>query len=298
MSSRINKFMNYKNLLAALFLGVLLCIGLTVYSLNCKEKEIEFSVYNDGIYVVSIDSDYFAKNSDVYVSDSLEKVETAAPKNNAKVAINAGFFDPINGKTISFLSKNNEIVLNPENNERLMQSEELKPYIDKIFNRSEFRFLNCPIDKIAPNGEIISSEARFEINNHNEPLPPENYCSLIYSIQAGPELVPEFKLEDEFFVLKNEGKIIRQSASSLSKVARSAIGIKDDRILLVVASNQSPMTLEELADFMKGLGAQHSMAFDGGSSTSLYVDIPKERLIVNSAKDNSARKVKTILLVK
>jgi exopolysaccharide biosynthesis protein len=67
----------------------------------------------------------------------------------------------------------------------------------------------------------------------------------------------------------------------------------------VAVSNQTPMTLKELAHFMKSLGVEHSMAFDGGSSTSLYVDIPEKRgFVLNSAKDNAARRVKSILIVK
>ena len=277
---------------------LLLSLGLSVYSQICNKKEIEFNIYNNGIYVVSIDSGYFAKNSDIYISNSLETVEKAAKENNAKVAINAGFFDPNNGKTTSYILKNNEIVENPEKNERLAQSEELKPYFNKILNRSEFRVLNCPIDKILQNGEIAGSETIFEIKNHKDPLPPENCCSLSYSIQAGPELVPDFNLEKEFFMLKKDGKIVRESASSLHKFARSAIGIKKDRILIVAVSNQNAMTLQELSDFMKDLGVEKAMAFDGGSSTSLYVKLPEKKFMLNSSKDNTARKVKSILIVK
>jgi len=288
-----------KFLLIIFLIGILLTIGIAVYSQICVKPDIEFQVYKDGIYVVSIDADYFAENSDIYVSKSLETVEKAAKENNAKVAINAGFFDPNNGKTTSYILKNNQIVENPENNERLTQSEELKPYFDKILNRSEFRVLKCPVDEIFQNEKITSYKTIFEIKNHYEPLPPSDYCNLVYSIQAGPELVPNFDLEKEFFILKKDNKVVRESASALHKFARSAIGIKKDRILFVAASNKNPMTLEELAGFMKEIGAEKAMAFDGGSSTSLYVDISeKKEFLLTSAKDNAARRVKSILIVK
>jgi len=299
-------FKYYKIFLTSLLIGILASIGVAVYSLNCNEKEIEFSVYEKGIYVVSIDSDYFAKNSDIYVAETpqtveeanLETVENAARQNNAKVAINTGFFDPNNGKTISYILKNNKIIENPQNNERLTGSEELKPYLNRIFNRAEFRILKCPIDEILPNGQIKYYEAMFEIKKHNEPLPSQEACTLVYSIQAGPELVPYFDLEKEFFILKKDGKVVRESASALQKVARSAIGIKKDKILLVAVSNENSMTLEELSGFMKNLDVEQAMAFDGGSSTSLYVDIPEKKLMLTSAKDNAARRVKSILIVK
>ena len=145
----------------------------------------------------------------------------------------------------------------------------------------------------------------MKIKKHNEPLPLQEACTLVYSIQAGPGLVPDFDLEKEFFILKKDGKIIRESASALQKVARSAIGIKKDRILLVAVSNEKPMTLEELSGFMKNLDVEQAMAFDGGSSTSLYVDknligmeTDKPTFVLTSAKDNAARRVKSILIVK
>jgi exopolysaccharide biosynthesis protein len=59
------------------------------------------------------------------------------------------------------------------------------------------------------------------------------------------------------------------------------------------------MTLEELAGYMKSLKVDQAMAFDGGSSTSLYVNIAdKPKFVLTSAKDNAARKVKSIILIK
>ena len=306
---------NKKIFLLLFGLIILLSLSVSVYSQICAQKDIEFLTYKtnknsaaEDVYVVSIDSDYFAKNSDIAVEDSLKTVEKVARENKAKVAINAGFFDPINQKTTSYILKNNKIIANPKDNENLMNNAELKPYLDKILNRSEFRVLSCPTDKILQGGQILSAETRFEIKNHNEPLPPPEACSLVYSVQAGPELAPELKLEDEFFVLKNGNKIIRESAGVLHKYARSAIGIQKDirgtgkyRILLVAVSNKTPMTIEELADFMKNLRAEDALAFDGGSSTSLFLDndlTGKEAFVLTSAKDNSARSVKSVLIVK
>lgn len=261
------------------------CIAVNVKAFG--HKDIDFRIYKKGIYVVSIDADYFAKHSDVFVADGLETVENAAKKTNAEIAINAGFFDPNNEKTTSYILKNNEIVENPENNEGLTQNSELKPYLPVIFNRSEFRQLVCP--------EYVE-EIVYDITNRNDAVPKE--CGIAYSVQAGPELLPELDLEKEFFVVKKSGTVIRESASCLHKVARSAIAIKNDRVLLIAVSNNNPMTIKELADFAKGLGAQKALAFDGGSSTSLYVNLPDVKLNINSAKDNGARRVKSVLIVK
>ena len=272
-----------------LFLGILSAFSLMVYSCGLCKKEIEFISHQNGIYVVSIDSGYFSRNSDVYAADFLETVENIGRKNKAKIAVNAGYFDPENGKSISYLVKNNQIVLNPVQNERLTENYELQPHIDKIFNRTEFRLLSC----LNPDSyEILYSD----ITPHNNTVFPE--CEIIYSIQAGPGLLPCLDLEKEFFVLKEENKIIRQSAGVLDKYPRSAIGIKGNRVLIVVATKKAPMTIQALADLMKNLGVEKAMAFDGGSSTSLYVDLPEANLVLSSAKDNSARRVKTVLIVK
>ena len=55
---------------------------------------------------------------------------------------------------------------------------------------------------------------------------------LIASAQAGPMLLPDLRLEEEFFVVKNaEGRVIRESASVLHKCARTLIGIKEKEVV-------------------------------------------------------------------
>lgn len=230
-----------------------------------SKDRIILKEYKHGIYVVKVDANYFAQNSFIYISNNLETVEQAAKKTHAKAAINAGFFDPNNAKTVSYILENNTIVADPRNNKRLTGNDDLKPYLEKIFNRSEFRvYSNC-----------------FEIKPHNAPILRNN---LKYSIQAGPELLPDYNVEKEYF-----GKLAGQ------KVARSAIAIKNNEILLIAAHD---LTLKELTDFLKKLKVEHAMAFDGGSSTSLYVDLLGKKLNLNSAKDNTARRVKSILILK
>jgi len=110
-------------------------------------------------------------------------------------------------------------------------------------------------------------------------------------------LVPNFNLSKEDFVVKKRSKIIRQSVGALGKYARSAIGIKKDHILLITVGNEAAMTLEEFSKFMKKQNVEKAMAFDGGSSTSLYVNLPDyPKFVLTSAKNNSARRVKSMIL--
>lgn len=206
---------------------------------------------------------------DLYESDS-----------TARVLVNAGFFDPNNGKTISYVIKDGEVILNPLENEALMQNEDLKPYMDRILNRGEFRVLDC------------SGKQRFDIAYHNDTL--SEGCKLVHSIQAGPMLDERMDLEKEYFVLKEGENVIRDSISATKKVARTAIGLKSNDVYLFIVTDKNPMTIEELSAFMKKKGMEKALAFDGGSSTSFE----NGKISVTSVGDNLGRKVKSFLLIK
>ena len=50
-----------------------------------------------------------------------------------------------------------------------------------------------------------------------------------------------------FFILVENGKIKSESASCLHKYARTAIGIKNNKVYLFIATKDSPLDLKELA---------------------------------------------------
>ncbi len=251
-------------------------------ALSDEMSGINFYSPTKGVFVIDIDTLICNKCIDIYFSDTLETVENVVEKTNALAGINGGFFDPNNKKTISYIYKNNRYIGNPWLNESLINNNVLKKYLDKIFNRAEFRILNC------------SNTYKYSIKYHSEHTEPG--CSLVSSIQAGPILLEKMDLEKEFFVLKKNNKIIRSSAGVLQKHARSAIAIKGDSILLIAISNDNPMTIKKLSTLLKQMDVDSAMALDGGSSTSMYMKGIK--FILNSAKEASARKVKSIILIK
>ncbi|MFC1726216.1 phosphodiester glycosidase family protein [candidate division KSB1 bacterium] len=58
---------------------------------------------------------------------------------------------------------------------------------------------------------------------------------------------------------------------------RTAVGFNKDKIFLVTVDGRQPgysagMSLQELAEFMKELGAEEAMNLDGGGSTTMWVD--------------------------
>ncbi len=234
-----------------------------------------------GVYIIEIASTKTrAKLQPVIVSD-LETNFDVYKRLRSRFVVNAGFFDPKNQKTVSYVTIDGKVVLDPKQNESLMSNAALKPYLPKILNRSEFRILEDNKGKIL-----------YDIASHNDAV-PDGYI-IKHSIQAGPMLVPVLKLEEEFFILKRDGKIISESASSLHKYARTAIGIKNNRVFIIIATNDAPMTLEELANFARNMGLEKAMAFDGGGSTSF----DSQELHIISEKDNQARKLKSFLMLK
>ena len=83
----------------------------------------------------------------------------------------------------------------------------------KIINRSEFRVMQC------------GNKFEYAIVGHKSDVPFG--CTLQTSAQGGPLIVPELKMEEEGFIVKDEeGNVIRESASVLHKTSRTIIGVK------------------------------------------------------------------------
>ncbi len=235
----------------------------------------------EGVYIVEINTTKAKNRLIPYYVDELKTNLDVYKETNSVLCVNAGFFDPKNQKSVSYVTINNNLVLSPENNENLMQNKALAPYMSKILNRSEFRILEDA------NGKIV-----YDIAQHDD-KPLEGF-KIKHAIQAGPMLFPDLRLEDEFFILMKNGKIISESASALHKYARTAIGIKNNNVYLFIITTKSPMTLQEASELTRRWGMEKAMAFDGGGSTSFN----SKGLNIISEKDNQARKLKSFLILK
>jgi hypothetical protein len=156
-------------------------------------------------------------------------------------------------------------VADPRFNERLIDNPDLKQYLNKILNRTEFRRYNC--------GELT----QYDIQLHTAPIPPN--CTLIESLGGGPGLLPQDTSVKEGFTAYQQGEKIRDAIGNDSLNARSAVGItqEGDVILAMVAQQwsqplNSGISISELGSAMADLGAVKAMNLDGGSSASLYYD--------------------------
>ncbi len=221
------------------------------------------------------------------LSQKVATVEEFAQKHQAVAILNAGFFDPANQKSTSYIVIQGKLVANPKENERLVNNPNLKPYLSQIFNRTEFRRYLC--------GQTI----RYSIAVHSE-SPPAG-CQLVDAIGAGPRLLPELTLVKEGFV-DNANK--RDALGSNQPNARTAVGITRDGSVVLVMVAQKPsvpansgVSLPALADLMKTLGADKAMNLDGGSSSSFYYNGKTFYGKVDLEGNPIKRPVKSVLLV-
>ncbi len=235
---------------------------------------------NNGIYHIILDGKNTAKKVQFISSGSLITNKEAHLKSGSLLTINAGFFDPNNQKTISYIVTDRNTAADPLLNENLLMNPVLRQNIDKIVNRTEFRVVEC------------DGKYHYDIVAHKAPV--DFACSIKTSAQGGPMLLPELKLEEEFFIVKNsDGKIVRESASVLKKTARTIIGLKGKEIHILIITNKNPKTIYEARDLCKKLGLERAMAFDGGSSTSLNY---KNLIEVVSASDTCGRMLKSFMI--
>jgi hypothetical protein len=196
------------------------------------------------------------------VAPSLQSLAQIARDRGAIAGINGGYFDPANQQTNSWVLINGRVAANPGKNERLMQNPALRPYLNAILNRSEFRVYRC------------KGKVRYGIAPHQAPIPPG--CRLEQALGGGPQLLPTLSTEREAFTATEQGVVVRDAIDALGANARTAVGLKADGQLLWVMVEQKPgrdrsgMTLAELGRYLKGRGVISALNLDGGSSTSLY----------------------------
>lgn len=256
-----------------LFLG-----SLQVFAVN----DIDIS-YNDGIYHIVLKGKKIFKKIKFVSNDSLITNSEAHKLKRSRLTLNAGYFDPKNQKSISYIVTDRETSEDPMLNQSLLDNPILRRNIDKILNRTEFRIVEC------------DGKYHYEIVPHKNSI--DFGCEIVTSAQGGPLIYPQLNLEEEFFILKDdEGNIIRESCSVLHKTARTIIGLKDGEAHVLIITDKHPMDMYEVRDYVKGLGFDRAMAFDGGSSTSM--DYLNKYHVVSTEDNDTGRSLKSFMVVK
>ena len=237
--------------------------------------------HNDGIYHIVLKGEKIKKHVKFISSESLITNKEAHQRAKAKLTINAGYFDPNNEKSISYVVSDRNTTDDPLLNENLLSNPILRRNLDKILNRTEFRVVECS------NGKL-----HYEIVPHKSSV--DFGCNIITSAQGGPLIYPQLRLEEEFFIVKKDGVVVRESCSVLHKTTRTIIGLKNEEAHILIITDEHPMDLYEVHDYVKNLGWDRAMAFDGGSSTSMnYLN----KYNITSIGDGAGRSVKSFMVI-
>ena len=267
-----------------IFLITIALFFTTLISWGFSKEPVDIT-FDNGVYHIILDGKRVEKGLEFVSSEKLITNKEAHLTSGSKLTINAGFFDPKNQKTISYIVTDRNISADPLFNENLFSNPILRQNIEKIVNRTEFRVVDC------------DGKRSYEIVPHKTSV--DFACSIETSAQGGPLILPELKLEEEFFVLKKDGKVVRESASVLEKTARTIIGLKgqapNQEIHILIITNENPMTIYEVKTLCEKLGLDRAMAFDGGSSTSLNY---KKSIDVVSTQDAGGRMLKSFMILK
>jgi hypothetical protein len=255
----------------------------------CAAKAAPIDVnFNDGIYHIILSGDKMKKQIQFVSSPNLITNKEAHNNAQSLLTINTGFFDPKNQKTISYIVNDYQTVEDPIFNDNLTMNPVLRKNLKPILNRTEFRVLDC------------DSKLKYEIAPHDSKI--DFLCSVKTSAQGGPQLLPNLRLEEEFFIVKDSnGNIVRESASVLHKVPRTLIGLKslsngEQEVHIFIVTNQHPMTIYEARDLCAQYNLDSAMAFDGGSSTSL--DYKNVHVVSTQDSGDTGRALKSFMVIK
>ncbi|MGB3493916.1 MAG: phosphodiester glycosidase family protein [Elainellaceae cyanobacterium] len=243
----------------------------------------------------------------VMTSQELTPLDDLVESVGAIAAINAGFFDPNNQQTTSFIRLDGEVVADPRDNDRLMQNPDLASYLDAILNRSEFRHYRCTTESGGSSTNSSNSSSvefsDYAITPHDAPVPPQ--CRIHSSVGAGPQLLPQLtSVEEGFLTYNTSGQVVRDAIGSLSPNARSAIGITADNTLVLAMVAQrgdrptpTGLSLPDFADFLESIGVEQALNLDGGSSTSLFYHGETYYGRLNAEGQPIERSVKSAILI-
>lgn len=225
------------------------------------------------------------------LTESTRPTSQTARAQNALAAVNGGYFNLKDGKSASYVIINGEVVGDPTTNEALVNNPKLKPHLEKIFNRSEFRILTDN-----------AGNTTFSVAPHKAPV--AEGLQLVHSLQAGPQLLPNVTDEEEAFVRKNPDGTSVDSIGARRNAARTAIGIRPDGTIILVAvagqpqdSSSAGITLRDLSSLMRQLGCVQALNLDGGTSTTMYVFPPKDSHGVTVCGKQPETHVKSTLLL-
>jgi exopolysaccharide biosynthesis protein len=184
-------------------------------------------------------------------ADSLSQTSRLAKRNQAIAAINGSFFNREGGNPIPFLKIDGNVISEGVARRDL--------YIDK-------------------GGVAIAENGEFKIIKK----PQTGWKRVNYPtvMSSGPLLIYRGKVES-----------FGNDPFHENRHPRTAVALtNDNRLYLVTIDGRSfqsyGMTIRELAEFLKQLGAIRALNLDGGGSTTMWIDTTSRTGVVNYPSDN------------
>ncbi len=264
-----------------------LLTAITVFALPVCATDDGIEVQNkNGIYIFKIPLKKYGNKIKPYVAPELTTTSDVYNNKdlNFKLVVNGGFFDPKNGAPVSEVTIDKKEVQSLFSNIELIDSLNKQKRVEKVINRTEFRVL-----------ENYDNTLDFDITEHFT-IPKDN-VEIKHSIQAGPMILPNLRLEEESFITYKKNKLIDLAADVSKRRERTIIGLKrglfhNDYLYIIIFTQNHRVSLTEAKLYCEALHLNKAMAMDGGASTSInYKDIE-----IYSSHDNT-RKVKSFIVI-
>lgn len=191
----------------------------------------------------------------VYQPKELLILDTIARRKNAIAAINGTFFDIKNGGSVDYIESN-----------------------DTIINQSRLGNNNARAEH--QKGAILFNNYKLSIVQWDGTDNWEQKFNATDVMVSGPVLI-----------INNKDVALKEDAFNLARAPRSAIGIKADGTVIMLAVDgrmieAEGVTIKELQQIMKWLGCANAVNLDGGGSTTLYQMNKQDGQIINHPSDN------------
>lgn len=262
-------------------IALILFIILQMFLPSFAKEQIKLDNSDYGVWVFKINTKKYGKNIKPYMTKTLTTPKKVRDKNCFDLVVNGGFFDPKNGKSVSYVTIDKQMVSKVEDNLTLVENLEKENRLEKVLSRAELRILENK------KGELI-----FDIAYHNDEITNNKYV-LKHALQAGPMLYPTMDLVKEGFVVYEDGIVKSQSVDILKRRERTAIALKGKYLYIFLFTNAHKVDANEMRDYiLKKTKANKILALDGGLSTALnYKDVQIGSL------GNKQRKVKSFLII-
>lgn len=261
------------------FLLILLSLILSLCPVLAKEK-IETIQNEAGIYVFKINTKKYGSKIKPYMTNKLTTPQKLYEDECFDLVVNGGFFDVKTGKSVSYVTIDNKLVADVQDNIKLVNELDKQGRLEEVLSRAEFRIL-----------ENKNGKLKFDIASHNAPIKKKYHIK--HALQAGPMLAPTMDLVQEGFVVKEDDVIKSQSVDILKRRERTVLGLKGKYLYIVLFTKNHKVDAYEMKQYMeKTLKVKKAMALDGGLSTALN---HKNHMINSFGKYQ--RRVKSFLVV-